>query len=73
LVTNGTRESLLFVNTNATYSVGLSIPKTLFPVGGTGSIWRWSPGSLAPGDRRSTLLPLTYAVPAEGILLLTNY
>jgi hypothetical protein len=73
LVKNGTRESLLLVNANATASFALSVPTTLFPVGTTGSYWQWGLLSSTPTPHRSVTLPSSYFIPAEGILLLDNY
>ena len=73
LVKNGTHESLLVVNTNTTYSLSLALTSALFPVGLTGSSWSWHPGQALPTVQRNLLLPTSYAIPAQGILLLDNY
>ena len=73
LVKNGTREAFLLVNTNTTYALKLPLTTTFFPIGGSGEYWSWGPTQSAPAWHRSTALPSTYAVPAQGILLLTNY
>jgi hypothetical protein len=73
LIKNGTRESLLLVNANPSASFGLSVPSTLFAVGATGSYWQWGSSVSVPTPHRGILLPTTYFVPAEGILLLSNY
>lgn len=73
LIENGTHESLLLVNTNQTYSLKLALTTALFPVGATGSEWSWHPGQSLPAASRGITLPTSYAVPAQGILLLDNY
>lgn len=73
LVKNGTRQAFLLVNTNTTFSLRLSLPTTFFPVRGPGETWQWGPALAAPVTRSTTILPAGYLVPAQGILLVTNY
>jgi len=73
LIQNGTRESLLIVNTNATLGLHIAIATSQFPVGGTGSEWTWAPSATAPTPLGSLTLPKSYTIPAQGLLLLDNY
>lgn len=73
LVKNGTREAFLLVNTNTTYALRLSLSSSFFPVHLAGETWQWGPTLAAPTWRSTTLLPAGYLVPAQGILLVTNY
>ena len=73
LVRNATHESLLLVNSNVSYSLNLTVPASVFPVGTEGSEWLWGPQSATPQTTRELVLPTTYSVPSEGILLLDNY
>jgi hypothetical protein len=72
-IKNGTRESLLLVNTNMTDSLSLTIASSLFPISKIGSMWTWSPSLVYPYFHRTFTLPTLYIVPRQGILLLTNY
>lgn len=73
LVQNGSREALLVVNANTTNELHLSLTTSVFPVGGTGSYWYWSPSYPVPIDSEGVALPGSYSIAAQGILLLTNY
>ena len=73
LVKNGTRQAFLLVNTNTTYSAKLTLLSTFFPIGTSGETWQWGPSQSTPVWHRTTLLGASYAIPAQGILLVTNY
>jgi hypothetical protein len=73
LIENGTRSALLVVNTNITVGLYLAVPFALFPVGGAGSVYAWSPFNPVPTHTGFLALPHYYAVPPQGILLLTDY
>ncbi|MCI4336028.1 MAG: hypothetical protein L3K17_02370, partial [Thermoplasmata archaeon] len=73
VVHNGSRSALLLVNTNTSYALNLTIPAIAFPTGTVGSVWQWQPGEPVPTDVRSEILPSTYLVSAQGVLLLTTY
>ncbi|MCI4361438.1 MAG: hypothetical protein L3J91_07000, partial [Thermoplasmata archaeon] len=73
VVHNGSRESLLLVNTNTDTGLNLTVPVTAFPVGGPGAEWSWGPTESAPSYDRVGSLPESYQVPPQGILLLDNY
>ncbi|HYK92879.1 MAG TPA: hypothetical protein VEY07_02410 [Thermoplasmata archaeon] len=73
LVHNGSRQSLLLVNSNLTTVLNLTIPTSGFPVGVTGSEWSWQPGETDPAVQRGVSLPQVYSVPPQGILLLDNF
>jgi hypothetical protein len=73
LVKNGTREALLVVNANSSTALSLSVPGSVFAVGGFGSEWSWGPSASSPTYRSFSALPSTYTIPAAGILLLGNY
>ncbi len=71
LTANGTKRSLLIVNTNTATSLTVSIPPGVFATGGPGSYWQWAATGLVPTARTTTALPSSYSVSAQGILLLT--
>lgn len=73
LVHNGSRESFFLVNSNLTTTLNLTIPTSGFPVGVNGSEWSWLPGEAQPAVDRGVLLPQSYSVPPQGILLLDNF
>lgn len=73
LVHNGSRQSLLIVNTNSTYELNLTVSNATFPVGALGSEWSWGPQTATPVAQPGLSLPTRYAVPAQGLLLLDNY
>jgi hypothetical protein len=73
LATSGLRQSLLLVNTNTTSTIGFNLTSTIFPVGLLGSEYLWSPSSPTPSAKSGLLLPSTYLVVPQGILLLNNY
>jgi hypothetical protein len=73
LVKNGTRESLLVVNTNSTQSLSLALNTGVFPILLTGSAWVWSPAYAHPVTHLGVKLPRTYSLAAEQILLLNNF
>lgn len=73
LIHNGSRQSFFLVNTNLTTTLNLTIPTNGFPVGVMGSEWSWFPGEAQPAAQRGSLLPQTYSVPPQGILLLDNF
>jgi hypothetical protein len=72
-ITNGTRESLLVVNTNNTRAISLPILTALFDVGLTGSSYSWDPRNPTPIVQHGIILPTSYVVWSQGILLLNNY
>ena len=73
LIKNGTRESLLVVNTNTTKALKLSLGTALFPVGLLGSYYTWVPYAKAPVAHSGLSLPSGYLVQPQGILLLNNF
>ncbi|MCI4336453.1 MAG: hypothetical protein L3K17_04560 [Thermoplasmata archaeon] len=73
LIRNGTHQSMLLVNTNVSYGVGLGWLPSVFPVGVTGSIYAWSPLTSTPTVRSGVLLPKTLVLVSQGILLINNY
>ena len=73
LIKNGTKQSLLLVNTNTTYAVKLALTTSIFNVGHTGSEWLWSNGVKLPSASLKFLLPTSYSIGPQGILLLNNY
>jgi hypothetical protein len=73
LVKNGSRDALLIVNTNSTHTLTTTLNSLLFPVGALGSEWRWIANQPFPSVTRNTLLPMSYTIGEQGILLLTNY
>jgi hypothetical protein len=73
LIENGTRDSLLVVNTDPSASIRLPVPTSFFPIGSAGSYWLWGPTVPAPIAHPATPLPVSYEIPEEGILLLDNY
>ncbi len=73
LIQNGSRESLLVINTNSTIGLTLHVSSTVFPTGVAGSDWIWTTGSTAPTTKTFTALPKSYSIAPQGILLVTNY
>ncbi len=73
LVTNGTRSSLLLVNTNLTTTLALTVPKALFPVGHAGTTWTWTQGLRAPWATRTSALPSSYSIGPQEIVLLDDF
>jgi hypothetical protein len=73
LIHNGTRTSLLVVNTDTTASLRLFPPTSVFPTGRTGSYYLWGPSVPDPIAFPSTSLPASYEIPEEGIFLLDDY
>ncbi len=73
MIQNGTRESLLIVNTNQTVGLTLSVSSIVFPTGVLGQDWTWSPSATAPTHTSFSLLPKSYSIGPQGILLVTNY
>lgn len=73
LVKNGTRESLLLVNTNVTRSLALSLTSALFPVGLLGSYYTYGPHNAVPIAKSGLTLPKSFTIPPEAILLLDNF
>jgi hypothetical protein len=73
LLENGTRQSLLVVNTNTTASLRLALPTSSFANGTEGSYWQWGPSVPDPIASRSIILPSQIEIPEEGILLVDNY
>jgi hypothetical protein len=73
LIKNGSRESLLIVDTNNTNGITLPILTTLFPIGHPGSTWSWDPRNPLPIVQTNVLLPSSYIVWSQGILLINNY
>lgn len=72
-IKNGTRTSLLLVNTNTTLAVGISLTTTVFPVGLSGTIFTWTPTTATPTAHTSLLIPKYVVLPAQAIVLLNNY
>lgn len=68
---NGASRSLLVVNTNLSHALNLTVALSDLPMGGTGTYWSWGPGETAPTSTSVSALPGTYAVPPEGLLLIT--
>jgi hypothetical protein len=73
LIKNGTRQSLLIVDTNNTRGISLPILSALFPVGHIGSTWSWDPRSPQPTVQRGLTLPTSYNIWSQGILLINNF
>lgn len=73
LVKNGTRESLLLVNTNVTRSLVLGLTTVLFPVGLLGSYFTYAGHNTAPIAHSGLTLPKSYTVTPGEILLLNNF
>lgn len=73
LVKNGTRQSLLVVNTNTTAAIRLSVGSTIFPLGVLGNEYLWDRNLALPQGSHFASLPGSYVVPAGGILLVNNF
>ena len=73
LIENGTRESLLLVNTNVTRSLHLTLTTLVFPVGALGSYYTYASYNSVPIAHTSVSLPSTLTVSPEEILLLDNF
>lgn len=73
LVKNGSRESLLIVNTNVTRALSLSLSGFVFPTGATGAYYTYAAYNARPIARTSVTLPSSLYVSPEEILLLDNY
>jgi hypothetical protein len=73
LVKNGSRQSLLIVNTNVTRALSLTLSTLLFAVGALGSYYTYAAYNTAPVARVSVLLPSGFTVGPEQVLLLDNY
>jgi hypothetical protein len=73
LITKGPHQSLLIVNTNNSRAISLTLASTLFAVGHFGSTWSWDPRSPLPTVQKGIILPTSYTIWAQGILLLNNY
>jgi hypothetical protein len=73
LVHNGTRRALLLVNDNITSAVSVSVGRGLFPVGLLGSEWSWSPSLVDPIFSHGILVPTSFLIGSQGMVLLTNY
>lgn len=73
LIKNGTRESMLLVNTNTTFAVGVGLTSLVFPVGLSGTSYTWSPTTPTPIAHTSVLIPKYLVLPPEGITLLNNF
>lgn len=73
LVTNGTRESLLLVNTNVTRSLVLGLTIALFPVGLLGSYYTYTGHNTVPTANSGLTLPKSFTVTPGEILLLNNF
>ena len=73
LIKNGSRDSLLVVNTNLTQTLTLTIPANLFTVGPAWSVYTWAHWMPAPKMQQASTLASSYLVPADGLLLLDNY
>jgi len=73
LIHNGSRSSVLLVNTNLDDGLNLTIPALAFPAGTPGSVWHWDPSSEFPLTTSFASLPTNYLVPAQGILLVNNF
>ncbi len=71
LTVNGTHESLLVVNTNATLSIKFTLTPSLFPVGSLGTHYGWASTQLVPNHTYGTL-PRSFTMLPLGILLLTT-
>jgi hypothetical protein len=73
LVKNGTRESLLVVNTNVSRAISLSLTTSVFPVGALGSTYSWDPRSLSPVATKGITLGTSFTIWSRGILLINNF
>jgi len=74
LIKSGTHQSLLIVNVNNTKAITLPITTALFAgVGLTGSSWSWDPRYAQPVVQTGILLPTSYTIWSQGILLINNY
>ena len=71
-VTNGTRESVLLVDTSNTDPVTATLSPAIAN-GTVGSLWSWGPGASAPTVTLGQTLPGTVTVPAQGIVLVDNW
>jgi len=72
-VRNGSREAMLVVNTNVSRAVVVDLPTSLFPATLSGSYWYWSPRIATPGVHTTTLLPTSFYLGQQSILLVANY
>lgn len=70
-LTNGSHSSIVIVSTNVTEALNLTLVPTGGPfLSGGWSAWWWSPSAAAPSRASgTTYLPLTWEVPALGVLL----
>jgi hypothetical protein len=73
LIKNGSRESLLIVNTNVTRALKLSLLSSVFPIGTIGSYYNYAAYNLLPILHTALLLPSAYTISPEQILLLNNW
>ncbi len=73
LVKNGTRQSLLVVNTNVTRGLQLSIPSLIFSTGTVGSYYTYAAYNSVPVAHTSVTLPSVMGVSPEEILLVNNF
>jgi hypothetical protein len=73
LVTNGSRESLLIVNTNVTRTLRLSLTSAVFPVGSSGRYFSYAAYNLVPIAHTVASLPGSFVLSPEEILLLSNF
>jgi hypothetical protein len=73
LIQAGTKESLLLVNTNITKAISVTLPTSLLASGLTGSTYSWDPRTPYPTVQSGILLPTTYTIWSQGILMINNY
>jgi PKD repeat protein len=66
---NGTKASLLVVNSNLSNAIALSLG-TVFPTGISASVYTWDPSLSAPKESTATIAT-SYSIPSQGMLLIT--